>query len=129
VRGPVPKLRYNPPSWEESGNYVFSISRREIEKIALGLNLPQIVLKGLNDHYVKGCEFEPAEESRSAVFRELVAAIRDKDELCRSGRADYNLLMAGLLLRPLDDQGRSRFVAAGWDVIDLPANPYITRDC
>ncbi len=128
ARGARVQLRYSPPSWEDSGNYVFSISRREIEKIALGLNMPQIVLKGLNDHYVKGCEFEPADENSSAIFRELVAVIRDKDELCRQGRADYNLIMAGLLLRPLDDRGRGKFVAAGWDVIDLPANPYIARD-
>ncbi len=57
-----PSIIYHSPEWEGSGNYVFAISRREIEKIALGLNLPQTVVKGLNDHYVKGCEFEPADE-------------------------------------------------------------------
>lgn len=127
ARGQRLRLRYNSPDWEVSGNYVFAISRREIEKVALGLNMPQIVLRGLNDHYVKGCEFEPADESRSAIFRELVTVIRDKDELCRRGAADYNLIMAGLLLRPLDERSRKRFVGAGWDVVDLPANPYIAR--
>lgn len=122
-----PKLHYNQADWETSGNYVYALSRREVEKIALGLNLPQIVVKGLNDHYVKGCEFEPADVERSSVFRELVSMIDGKDALCRSGQADYNLIMAGILLHPLPTDVRAAFAAADWDVVDLPANPYIPR--
>lgn len=121
-----PAVKYNPPDWESSGNFVYAISRREVEKIALGLNLPQIVVKGLNDHYVKGCEFEPADEVRSAVFRELISVIRGKDELCRRGVADSNLIMAGFLLDQFDAGTAQRFVAEGWDVVDLPRNPYIS---
>jgi len=126
-QGALPRLRHNTPEWEPSGNYVYLLSRREIEKIALGLNLPQIVVKGLNDHYVKGCEFEPADESRSAIFREIVQNVSAKDDLCRRGLADYNMLMAGFIKRRMDAQTRERFCAAGWDVADLPANPYIPR--
>ena len=43
--------------YEGCGNYVYTISRRDMLKVALGLNLPQLAFKGLNDHYVKGCEF------------------------------------------------------------------------
>jgi SAM-dependent methyltransferase len=125
--GQRPKLRYSAPGWEESGNYVFNISRREIEKIALGLSLPQVVFKGVNDHYVKGCEFEPADESCSAIFREIVSVVRAKDELYRRGLGDTNVLMAGILVHPLDASSRARFAAAGWEVVDLPANPYVAR--
>src|SRR6185437_10876246 len=44
-------------SYEEDGNYIFSISRREIEKVALGLNMPQVAFKGFNDFYCPGVEF------------------------------------------------------------------------
>lgn len=120
-----PSIIYNSPEWEGSGNYVFAISRREIEKIALGLNLPQTVVKGLNDHYVKGCEFEPADESRSAIFRELVSVIRGRDELCRAGKADSDLIMAGFVLEQMDMETKQNFRVSGWEVSDLPRNPYI----
>ncbi|CAK0768550.1 Class I SAM-dependent methyltransferase [Azospirillaceae bacterium] len=121
-------VQYNEPGWEESGNYVYAISRRDIEKIALGLNLPQIVMKGLNDHYVKGCEFEPADEHKSAIFQEIVRVVRDKDELCRQNICDSNLLMGGFFLESIDEETRKRFLTSGWDVRDLPANPYIQRN-
>ena len=122
-----PRLRYNAPDWESSGNYVYAVSRREIEKVALGLNLPQIVFKGLNDHYVKGVEFEPADAARSPVFRELLEITQGKDALYRAGLADTNLLMAGILLEPLAADARQRFEGAEWEVVDLPANPFLAR--
>lgn len=123
-----PPIVYNPADWETSGNYVYAISRREIEKIALGLNLSQTIVKGLNDHYVKGCEFEPADENSSAIFRELVSVIQGKDELCRAGKSDSNLIMAGFFIEPLDRDMKRNFSEAGWDVADLPRTPYIRND-
>jgi ubiquinone/menaquinone biosynthesis C-methylase UbiE len=122
-----PTLQFNSPDWENSGNYVYAISRRELEKVALGLNLPQLVVKGLNDHYIQGCEFEPADEARSEIFRKLVATVREKDRLCREGLADYNMIMAGVFVRRMSPATRERFTASGWTVVDLPANPYIPR--
>jgi len=127
--GPArPTLRFNKPDWESSGNFAYAVSRRELEKVALGLNLPQLVIKGLNDHYIKGCEFEPADESKSAIFRELRRVIGDKDRHCAQGLSEFNLIMAGFFCRPIDAAARAKFLAAGWEVMDLPANPYVPRD-
>jgi len=126
--GVRPALRFNKPDWESSGNFAYSVSRRELEKVALGLNLPQLVVKGLNDHYIKGCEFEPADESKSAIFRELRRVIGDKDRHCAQGFSEFNLIMAGFFRKPIDDEARANFLAAGWEVMDLPANPYVPRD-
>ncbi len=120
----IPQPVFNPSSWEESGNYAYAISRREAEKVAYGLNLPQLALKGLNDHYVKGCEFEPADPERSPVFRELVSTIQEKDRLCREGLGDYNMLMIGLFVCPLDAEDREIFTQRGWEITDLPRNPH-----
>ena len=43
-----------------SGNYVYTVSEREIEKLCLGLDLPHVYFKGLNDVYVPGGECVPA---------------------------------------------------------------------
>lgn len=120
----VPRPVFNPSSWEESGNYVYAISKREADKVAHGLNLPQLAFKGLNDHYVKGCEFEPADPDRSAVFRELVRIIQGKDSLCSEGVADYNMLMIGFFICPMDSEDKEIFIRRGWEIIDLPRNPH-----
>jgi SAM-dependent methyltransferase len=44
--------------YEISGNYKYSISKREIEKIALGLNLPYVAFRYLNDYYIDGLGLE-----------------------------------------------------------------------
>jgi ubiquinone/menaquinone biosynthesis C-methylase UbiE len=123
-----PYIKFNDPDWEISGNYVYSISRRDIEKVALALNLPQIAIKGLNDHYVVGCEFEPADENKSTIFKELKEKIQQMNTLCMKGECDYDLLMAGFFLKPMDSLTHKKFIDSGWQIIDLPANPYISRE-
>lgn len=120
----VQGVAFNQPSWEESGNFVYAFSRREAEKVAYGVNLPQLAFKGLNDHYVKGCEFEPADQERSAVFRELVSTIQEKDRLCREGLADHNMIMIGFFIFPMDVEDKETFTRRGWEIIDLPRNPH-----
>lgn len=117
-----PACRRN--GWEGCGNYVYTVSRREIEKVALGLNLPQIVFKGLNDHYVKGCEFEPADLEKSEVFRKIVDNVAENNARCARGEADYALLMTGIFKRPMEECLREEFIRRGWEVLDLPRNPH-----
>ena len=38
--------------YEEVGNYIYTISKREIEKVLLGMNLKIFAYKGLNDYYI-----------------------------------------------------------------------------
>ena len=44
----INKIWKNRFSWEKVGNYVFKISDREVEKIAMGLGLPCIAFKEMN---------------------------------------------------------------------------------
>jgi ubiquinone/menaquinone biosynthesis C-methylase UbiE len=43
-------------TYEDVGNYVYKISEREMEKVALGLNFPYIAFKGLNTYYMDGID-------------------------------------------------------------------------
>ena len=112
------------PNWEESGNYVYSISPRELEKIALGLNYPQVVHKGFNDHYVPGCEFEPADPAVSQIFKNILELIAREDERCVRGESDYGMLMAGIFKEVMHKSERAAFADHGWQILDLPRNPH-----
>ncbi len=112
------------PHYEQSGNYMYTISSRELEKVALGLNLPAIALKGLNDDYVAGGETEPATES-SAVFRAMREAITAADAKSEAGRGSTGMLMAMLFKERPDEQTRKYLADAQWSYRDLPRNPHI----
>lgn len=108
-------------SYEEDGNYVYSISKREIEKVALGINLPQVAFKGMNEYYYPGLEFEKLDSPAGKKMKRRIAV---KDFLCRLGLDKQALLMACLFRVPLEAGQRNKLERNGWQVIDLPRNPY-----
>lgn len=111
-------------SFEETGNYVYSISRREIEKVALGLNLPAVAFKGINDAYIAGVEHEAMADNgplQAAVRRKIKAA----DRRCRVGWRQYKLMCAVLFLGPPNRDLTEKMEHAGFSVPDLPRNPHL----
>jgi len=109
--------------YEESGNYIYSITKREMEKVALGLNLPLVATKGLNDHFIEGCESEPA-SWKNAVYRRIRIRCALKDLATRSGLHGASLLMAVLFKHQPTEGLISRLTHSRWDVVRLPRNPY-----
>lgn len=112
--------------YEEVGNFGYSISRREMERVALGLNLPHVAFLGINDAYVRGVEDEPATED-SALFRRIREEIAMLDRQCRRGfsRSRPKLLVTMIFKEALDPALRAALLAAGYAVRDLPRNPYL----
>ncbi|HVW75416.1 MAG TPA: class I SAM-dependent methyltransferase [Rhizomicrobium sp.] len=108
-------------SYEEDGNYIFTISRREIEKVALGMNIPQVAFKGLCDYYVPGLEFV---SPQSPLGRKMRRHIAIRDVLCRLRLDQHGILMAAIFLVPLPDDTQAAMRSAGWSILDLPRNPY-----
>ena len=92
--------------------------------MAYGINLPQIAFKGLNDHYIQGFEFEPADEEKSEIFRNIVTAVRDADKACASGLSDYTMLMCGIFKREMSEAAKMNFMNNGWEIKTLRKNPY-----
>jgi len=113
--------------YEESGNYVYSISKREVQKLMQGLNYPQMVYKEINTHYIKGCEFEPADVSQSSVFKEIVETIKNEDQRCSDGWDVPNMIMLGLFKEEMNTETEKTFEKRGWTVVDLPRNPYLYK--
>lgn len=111
-------------SYEEVGNFIHTISAREIEKVAIGVDAAQLALKPYNDHWIPGVDLEPADPRRAPIFRRVLRRIRLLDVLCALRLEGPNVLMAAILLRPLAPEAARRMRSRGWRVIDLPRNPH-----
>lgn len=119
------KQVYRPEArYEESGNYVYTISKRDIEKVALGIDLPWISFCGLCDFYQAGYENELAEES-NPLFRALKKRIQQSEEAAKSGAGKYNLLVSVIGKNQLGGSLKDGLQAEGYEVIELARNPYI----
>ena len=93
-------------------------------KIALELNLPAVAMKGLNHHYIDGCEFEPAQWS-SPMYRRIRIKCALKKVFARPFLYDYNLLMVVRFKQaPSRETEISRFRSQRWNGVGLPRNPY-----
>jgi SAM-dependent methyltransferase len=110
------------PVWENSGNYVYSFNKRDLLKIAYGLNLPCIAFKGINDHYIEGCEFQPAEES-NPIFCEIRSTIEEKDKACRWGLSDFDMTMAVFFKDTPHIRLKNALESANWEVVQLQQSP------
>ena len=111
-------------NFESSGNYVYAISRREMEKVALGIGLQTVAFKGINDYYLPGVEFEPADLS-NRLFRRVSGQISRSDLLCRIGISQPGLLAVMLFKQPPAAALRERLGEQGFRLVDLPQNPHL----
>jgi len=110
--------------FEDAGNYVYSVSRREMEKVALGMALRTVAFKGVNDYYLPGVEFEPADPA-SALFRKVSGKIAHYDRLCRLGINQPGLLAAIIFYEAPSGGLKDALRRHGYDVVDLPENPFL----
>lgn len=108
--------------YEEMGNYVYNLSAREIEKVALGSNLPGVAFKGLGDHYVEGVEFVGL---NSQMGRDVQLAIRREEQHFEIGAGSTTLLMAVIFKQTPDVRTIERLQAADWLYLPLSRNPHI----
>lgn len=104
--------------WESLGNYVYSISEREITKVAYGLNLPVVAFRGINVAYQKGVEFEKADES-SAQFREIAARLK----LAENSMAEPTMLSAIIFKQALPNDAAKQLEEKKYRVLALKRSP------
>jgi ubiquinone/menaquinone biosynthesis C-methylase UbiE len=115
----------NKHSFEESGNYLFSISRREIEKVALGLNYHTVAFKGINDAYFSGVEFEKILDN-GPLQKKVIRLINIKNILCKSGFIDYEILASIIFKTKPSQELLLHLIDEGFEIIHLPINPHIS---
>ena len=109
-------------SYEESGNYVFSLSRRDVEKMMLGVGLTVYAFRDISDCYVPGAE---TETSDGPLRRRLKRSIWLRDAIKRVLGVSAQL---GIFVIPHEGVALpAEFNDYPWDRHQLPANPYAKR--
>lgn len=116
------KNRY---SFEEVGNYVFKLSDREMEKLAMGMNLPAIAFKGINNQYWKPEIDEEIAKPHNAVFKKLSRKIQFHNILCKLGIIPYQVLSAIVFKTLPCVETISRLKKDGYLYYEFPKNPYL----
>lgn len=111
-------------NFETTGNYIYNVSEREMEKIALGLHLPTVAFKRFHDVYIEGAEFEKADE-RSELLRQIKKGISKNELLCKLGMNNKNHISAVIFKETPEQSLRGKMQAQGYTIIDLPKNPYL----
>ena len=125
VKGVLGKAPYyNFGSYEDVGNYVYSISEREIEKVGLGLNYDHGSFKGINDYYTAGVETTKAEEG-VPLFQQVKKEIAKADRLSRNGKKPAGLLIAMIHKTPVSAELHGSLQQKGIEVRALSKNPYV----
>lgn len=108
--------------FEEIGNYVYSLSERELEKVATGVGWSALATTGFNDHFEEGLGGERQSEE-NPVFRRVHRRIRFQDALCSLGLKKPGYMVAVLLRAPLDPTQTREFRSAGFAIRSIPPHP------
>lgn len=93
----VPDINQLSHSYEDAGNYLYTVSVRELEKLVHGMNLGGLAWKGFNDVYEKGCEFEEAIPGNE-LFDKISSSIAEGDQLCRQYPAYHQANMVSVII-------------------------------
>ena len=119
-------LHIDTGNYEPVGNYVYTVSKREIEKVALGIGLTTVAFYYFNDVYVYGTEFEKA-ESGSMLFKKIKADIRKKDIRSKLGLDPYKNIIVIIFKQPPSEKLCKELIDNKFEIVQLPENPYIAR--
>lgn len=110
--------------FETSGNYVYRLSKREVEKIAYGLSLKTIAFFGMNDYFIPGIGTTKVDKS-SKGFSKLKAIIKLQDILCKFGLLKPSILISVIFKEDVDSKIKDDLSKESYEVIDLDKNPYL----
>ena len=124
----INKVWKNRFSWEVAGNYVFKISCREVEKIAMGMGLACIAFKEINIRLAP----IPAKWGNSEqvpfdkrLYRKVVNRMSIWNFICRLRIIPYNTLCAVIFKEIPSKELLRELRQNNYQVIELPANPYL----
>jgi SAM-dependent methyltransferase len=115
------------PHYEEVGNYMFSVSSREIEKVALGMDLPAVGFFALNDHFEKGLTNYSADES-DPEFARIRRLLESADSISEGGMGSTSMLLSALFIEMPSTDLKRKLAEAGWHIKSLTRNPYLRRN-
>ncbi len=113
---------------EKVGNYVFSLSEREIEKTALGLNYNILAFKDMNTTYLYGEEFinlNSKKFTEKFIIQYWKLKVLIFDILCKLKIMKSLIISAVIFKEEPSKTFRENMKKKGWRFVFLPKNPYI----
>lgn len=114
------------PGYEEVGNYVYTFSKREIQKIAYGQNLLGVATKGQTDAYIPGCEYAHCLPN-DQIWNETQKIIQAHEHLIAQGHSKASYLQAIFFKKAIGEDiflTLSRAFPA-WQFVRTDTNPYL----
>lgn len=110
--------------FERCGNYIFRLSVREMEKMMIAMNCQTIAYNYFNDYW------QPAYAADSTVpssrgFVLTKVGIGFQDLLCRLRLMDWGLVTLIAFTGPVTDALLKDLKSRGFQVKELPRNPYL----
>lgn len=111
--------------FEQSGNYKYMVSEREIEKYAIAAEANSVIFSYLNDTFINGVQSEKIDH-KSALFKKVKRSILKKDLLCKLKVNSYAILCSVIQFstgtEAILEACKKEKLAVNW--IKLPQNPY-----
>ncbi len=111
--------------YEIVGNYIYTLSKREIEKVALGMNYKAVANKGMNSYYVEGVEYEKATPD-NLLFRKVKQKNRMYNILTTLKLRQYSISSFVIIKDNLTSELQAGFIGMDYELNILPENPYQT---
>ncbi len=124
-----PLDRYGSHTFERNGDFVYTLSEREIEKFSVALKLSNVAFKPFNLHYpdLKGKPFD-LEYSKSKYYEVNNEIVHNHDCLCDSEPYRYDSFVSIIFKKFTSDISfRTQLSDAGYRVVDLPITIHCTK--
>ncbi len=112
---------YNVPgSYEPSGNYIYSLSNRELNKVVHALNLGGMAFYPFNDVYQEGVEFEKA-DLQNELFKTIQKRIHKLD-----AAHNHNICATIIFINQIDEGLKKDMLDVGFVFPNKTDNPFLS---
>jgi hypothetical protein len=110
--------------FEDIGNYVYTISKREIIKVATSIQLPLVAFYEFDDHYIEGVELEKRADN-GPMFKKIKRKLSQGRLLVKLGLRRYQHMISILFRVMPDQQMLQELKKNGFTLVKIPKNPYV----
>lgn len=108
-------------NYEQSGNFIYALSNKEINKLVHAMDLGGMAYYNFNDVYEQGVEFEKAEENNK-MFSHIKNLIKEMDQT-----GNYSMTTTIIFKNKVDEKLRSEMTDFGFKFGIKGENPYLMK--
>jgi len=110
----------------EEHNYIYTISEREFQKVALALYLPVVAFKRFHDFYYTGVELEKISD-KAPLYKKIKKKLFCYTFQKKIGIHNYNHIVSIIFKEKMKDDLLKQLTDLKFKVITLPQNPHQTK--